>query len=131
MTEAGLGEVTDFPFVQAPDRSQVADGLRLLTELGALAEPDGRQRTRLTTIGHRLAALPLDPRLARMLLEAERQGCLREMLVIVAGLSIVDPRERPAEDPGRADALHRRFWSRDRRRRAGQSTARSRTSWLG
>ncbi|HWJ54188.1 MAG TPA: ATP-dependent RNA helicase HrpA, partial [Propionibacteriaceae bacterium] len=111
MTEAGLGEVTDFPFVQPPDRSQVADGLRLLTELGALAEPGGRQRTRLTTIGHRLAVLPLDPRLARMLLEAERQGCLREMLVIVAGLSIVDPRERPAEDPSRADALHRRFWA--------------------
>ncbi len=109
MTEARLGEVTDFPFVQAPDRSQVADGLRLLNELGALAG-DGK-RTRLTRIGHRLAALPLDPRLARMLLEADRLGCLREVLIIAAGLSIVDPRERPADDPSRADALHRRFWS--------------------
>jgi ATP-dependent helicase HrpA len=111
MAEARLGEVTEFPFVQAPDRSQVADGLRLLTELGALADSGGRSRTRLTRIGHRLAALPLDPRLARMLLEADRLGCLREMLVVAAGLSIIDPRERPAEDPSRADALHRRFWS--------------------
>jgi ATP-dependent helicase HrpA len=110
MTEARLGEVADFPFVQPPDRSQIADGLRLLTELGALAEGGGRH-TRLTRTGHRLAALPLDPRLARMLLEADRLGCLREVLVIVSGLAIVDPRERPAEDPSRADALHRRFWS--------------------
>ena len=125
MTAARLGEVADFPFVEAPDRSQIADGMRLLTELGALARRSDRE-TRLTAIGHRLAALPLDPRLARMLLEAERQGCLREMLVIVSGLSIADPRERPAEDPERAETMHRRFWSpavspepvdgRDRRR---------------
>ena len=110
MTSARLGEVADFPFVESPDRSQVADGMRLLTELGALADPE-RRETRLTPIGHRLAALPLDPRLARMLIEAERQGCLREMLVIVSGLSIIDPRERPTEDAERADALHRRFWA--------------------
>ena len=72
--------------------------MRLLTELGALAEHGAAPRPRLTAIGHRLAALPVDPRMGRMLLAAERQGCLREMLVIVPGLSIADPRERPAED---------------------------------
>ena len=111
MAAARLGAIADFPFVEAPDRSQVADGLRLLTELGALAEPGQRDAPRLTDVGQRLAALPVDPRLGRMLVEAERQGCLREMLVIVSGLSIVDPRERPADAPERADALHRRFWT--------------------
>ena len=111
MAAARLGAIADFPFVEAPDRSQVADGLRLLTELGALADSDQRESPRLTAVGRRLAALPVDPRLGRMLVEAERQGCLREMLVIVSGLSIVDPRERPAEATERADALHRRFWA--------------------
>jgi ATP-dependent helicase HrpA len=111
MAAARLGAIADFPFVEAPDRSQVADGLRLLTELGALADPAQRDSPRLTDTGQRLAALPVDPRLGRMLVEAERQGCLREMLVIVSGLSIVDPRERPADQTERADALHRRFWT--------------------
>ena len=111
MTAARLGDIADFPFVEPPDRSQVADGLRLLTELGALREPGRQGQPRLTEVGRRLAALPVDPRLGRMLVEAERQGCLRELLVIVAGLSIVDPRERPADAPEKADALHRRFWT--------------------
>ena len=110
MTAAELGDIAAFPFLEPPDRSQINDGLRLLTELGALAEPERGARPRLTKVGRRLAAVPVDPRLGRMLLEADRQGCLREMLIIVAGLSIVDPRERPAEHRDRADALHRRFW---------------------
>ena len=66
---------------------------------------------RLTTIGRRLAQLPVDPRLGRMLLAGETYGCLREVLVITSGLSIQDPRERPAEHREQADALHRRFWA--------------------
>ncbi len=117
MAAAELGDIASFPFVEAPDRSQVSDGLRLLTELGAVRGAEGSRRThaegevRLTKIGQRLAAIPVDPRMGRMLLAAERQGCLREMLVVVAGLSIPDPRERPAEHRERADALHRRFWA--------------------
>ncbi len=119
MAAAELGDIASFPFVEAPDRTQVSDGLRLLTELGALhgSEREGARRNRvegevrLTKVGQRLAAIPVDPRMGRMLLAAERQGCLKEMLVVVAGLSIPDPRERPAEQRERADALHRRFWA--------------------
>jgi ATP-dependent helicase HrpA len=111
MTAAELGDIATFPFVDAPDNSQINDGLRLLTELGAISEAANRTRPRLTMIGRRLAALPIDPRLGRMLLAAERHGCLREMLIIVSGLSIQDPRERPVEQRDKADALHRRFWS--------------------
>ncbi|GAA1428732.1 ATP-dependent RNA helicase HrpA [Microlunatus lacustris] len=111
MTAAGLGDIAAFPFVEAPDGSQIADGLRLLEELGALAEGGSRTRATLTEVGRRLAVLPVDPRMGRMLLAAEGQGCLREMLVIVSGLSIQDPRERPAEHREAADALHRRFWA--------------------
>ena len=109
MAAADLGEISSFPFVDPPDGSQVADGLRLLTELGALSYRDTRSTPRLTGVGRQLAALPIDPRMGRMLVAADRQGCLREMLVIVAGLSIQDPRERPAEQRDWADALHRRF----------------------
>jgi len=111
MTAAELGDVATFPFVDAPDNSQIKDGLRLLTELGAISDPASRTRPRLTMIGRRLAALPIDPRLGRMLLAAERHGCLREVLIIVSGLSIQDPRDRPVEQRDKADALHRRFWS--------------------
>ena len=119
MAAAELGDIASFPFVEAPDRTQVTDGLRLLTELGAVrpAGKDGARHgrvdgeVRLTKVGQRLAALPVDPRMARMLLAAEREGCLSEMLVIVAGLSIPDPRERPVEQRERAEALHRRFWA--------------------
>ena len=103
MTALGLGDVGAFPFVDPPDRRAVADGVALLNELGAL-ENGG-----LTQIGRTLAQLPIDPRLGRMVLEAERNGCLHEVLVIAAALSIQDPRERPAEKQEAADAAHRRF----------------------
>ncbi|MFL5518725.1 MAG: ATP-dependent RNA helicase HrpA, partial [Gemmatimonadales bacterium] len=111
MSAADLGDLAAFPFLEPPDQGQIRDGIRLLEELAALKPGADRERPRLSGIGRRLAALPVDPRLGRMLLAAERQGCLREMLVLVSGLSIQDPRERPAEHRDKADALHRRFWT--------------------
>ncbi len=110
MAEADLGEIATFPFVEPPDESQVTDGLRLLEELGAL-EQGSRHRPTLTAVGRNLARLPVDPRLGRMLVEADRLGCLREALVLVAALAIPDVRERPAELREKADLLHRRFWA--------------------
>jgi ATP-dependent helicase HrpA len=113
MADAGLGDIARFPFVEPPDASQVRDGLRLLTELGAIQTgsrtPHGT--VRLTRIGHRLARLPVDPRLGRMLVEADRLGCLREVLAITAGIAIPDVRERPEAEQAAADAAHRRFWA--------------------
>ncbi|SFA49558.1 ATP-dependent helicase HrpA [Rhodococcoides kroppenstedtii] len=112
MASLGLGAVEKFPFVEPPDPRSVRDGLGLLTELGALdtaphaGDHDG---PRLTALGRELAGLPVDPRMARMLVEAHRSGCLPEMLVIVAALSIQDVRERPAEHQQAADEMHRRF----------------------
>ncbi len=106
MTSLGLGDVEAFPFVEAPDSRQIKDGVDLLRELGAL-QP-GRD-LRLTEIGTRLARLPLDPRLARMVLEAEKQGCVAEVLVIASALSIQDPRERPTDKQAQADQQHARF----------------------
>ncbi len=103
MTALGLGDVDAFPFLDPPDQRAVRDGYALLEELGAI---DG---VRLTRLGTRLARLPVDPRLGRMVLEAERHGCVREVLVITAALSIQDPRERPAEKRGEADEMHQRF----------------------
>ncbi len=112
MADAGLGDIVDFPFVEPPDSAQVRDGLRLLTELGAIAPGKGKHNgVRLTAVGRTLARLPVDPRLGRMLVEADRLGCLREVLPIVAGLAIPDPRERPADAEALADAAHRRFWA--------------------
>ncbi|MFT3969942.1 MAG: ATP-dependent RNA helicase HrpA [Micropruina sp.] len=179
MAQARLGDIARFPFVEPPDAAQISDGLRLLTELGAIesdrgesrglsgprpgprglsgprpgqvstsstsgggevstsstsddggvstgsisggAAPtraDGRRRrggrggqVRLTRIGHQLARLPVDPRLGRILVEAERQGCLREAQAVVAGLTVPDVRERPADKQEQADQLHRRFFS--------------------
>ena len=116
MASLGLGAVEDFPFLDAPDRRAVRDGVALLVEIGALAQdredadaaPTSSQY-RLTGIGRDLARLPIDPRLGRMLLEAERLGCASEVLVIVAALSIQDVRERPAEHQGTADASHARL----------------------
>ncbi len=107
MAALDLGEVADFPFVDPPDSRNIADGVRLLEELGAFAP--GRGRSRLTDVGRKLAQLPVDPRLGRMILEAGRNGCAREVLIITAALSIVDPRERPAESREAADAMHARF----------------------
>ncbi|MCC2313411.1 ATP-dependent RNA helicase HrpA [Cellulomonas xiejunii] len=104
---ASPDEVVDFPFVDPPDVRSVRDGVGLLTELHALEEVRGR--TRLTETGRQLAQLPIDPRLARMVVEAGRRGVAREVVVIAAALSIQDPRERPAESRETADALHRRF----------------------
>ncbi|MGB7818501.1 MAG: ATP-dependent RNA helicase HrpA, partial [Ornithinibacter sp.] len=115
MTSLGLGDIARFPFVDAPDPRQVADGIRLLEELGAFATGDqgrGRHRgrgRRLTASGRTLARLPLDPRLGRMVIEAGRLGCTREVLVIVAALSIQDPRERPVDKAAQADQSHARF----------------------
>src|SRR5579859_4391258 len=102
-----LGEVADFPFVDPPESRNITDGIRLLEELGAL-EPGGEQ-TRLTGLGRKLARLPVDPRLGRMILEARQHDCLREVLIITAALSIQDPRERPADAREAADAMHARF----------------------
>jgi ATP-dependent RNA helicase HrpA len=102
-----LGEVADFPFVDPPESRNIADGVRLLEELGALAPGGGA--TRLTPLGRKLARLPVDPRLGRMILEARHHGCIREVLIITAALSIQDPRERPAEAREAADAMHARF----------------------
>lgn len=121
MAALGLGAVEDFPFLDAPDSRQVRSGLQLLTEIGAIEPagttsarsdeaPDrGRRGPRLTEIGRRLARLPIDPRLGRMLLEAGELGCVGEVMVIVAALSIQDVRERPADKQEASDTLHRRF----------------------
>jgi ATP-dependent helicase HrpA len=104
MTAIGLGDVAAFPFVDPPDRRSIADGVALLEELGALG-PDGA----LTPVGRKLAQLPVDPRIGRMILEADRYGVLREVIVIAAALSIQDPRERPVEAQEAARAMHARF----------------------
>ncbi|MET0741582.1 MAG: ATP-dependent RNA helicase HrpA [Candidatus Nanopelagicales bacterium] len=103
MAALRLGDVADFPFLDPPDRRQVRDGVQLLEELGALTDQ------RLTDVGRRLAQLPIDPRIGRMLLEADGLGCVNEVLVIAAALSIQDPRERPADAQETADAAHARF----------------------
>ena len=108
----GFGDIEAFPFVEAPDARSIKDGLLLLEELGALAPSDDGQ-VRLTTIGRRLARLPVDPRLGRMVLEADRHGCVAELLVITAALSIQDPRERPRDQEQRAQELHGRFADHD------------------
>ncbi|HVW33306.1 MAG TPA: ATP-dependent RNA helicase HrpA, partial [Acidimicrobiia bacterium] len=97
MAALGLGDVARFPFVDAPDARSIKDGVALLEELGALDPAEKNPKKRLTPLGRRLAQLPLDPRLGRMVLEAERQGCLDEVMVIAAALSIQDPRERPLD----------------------------------
>ncbi|HEX2358002.1 MAG TPA: ATP-dependent RNA helicase HrpA [Micromonosporaceae bacterium] len=109
MTALGLGDLAAFPFIDPPDRRNIADGVNLLHELGALDLDQADPRKRLTVLGRRLAQLPIDPRLARMVLEAERNGCLREVSVIAAGLSIQDPRERPTDNQQAADERHARF----------------------
>ncbi|KRF30057.1 ATP-dependent RNA helicase HrpA [Phycicoccus sp. Soil802] len=130
MTSLGLGDVGRFPFVDAPDARQVADGVRLLEELGAFAMSDAsgsespeaaseetrtrsrggrREGRQLTAYGRALARLPVDPRLGRMLIEAGKLGCAREVLIIVAALSMQDPRERPADKQTQADQSHARF----------------------
>jgi len=110
MISLELGEITDFPFVEPPDTRSVNDGIALLQELGALDGKDVSDgKSGLTPVGRQLAALPVDPRLGRMLVEADRNQCLREVLVIAAALSVQDPRERPTEQRQAADEKHARF----------------------
>jgi ATP-dependent helicase HrpA len=112
MTAIGLGDVARFPFLEPPDRHAIRDGYALLDELAALHAPvdgvkDGPRQ--LTRIGRSLARLPVDPRLGRMVLEADQLGCVREVLVIASALSIQDPRERPQEKREQANEFHNRF----------------------
>ncbi|WP_425555345.1 ATP-dependent RNA helicase HrpA [Kitasatospora arboriphila] len=109
MTAAGLGDIAAFPFLDPPDSRNIKDGVNLLHELGALDPAEKDHRKRLTPLGRKLAQLPVDPRMARMVLEADRLGCVRDVMVIAAALSIQDPRERPAEKRQAADDRHRRF----------------------
>ncbi|WP_245717862.1 ATP-dependent RNA helicase HrpA [Nocardia miyunensis] len=117
MTALGLGDIESFPFVEPPDSRAIRDGIALLEELGALTRRDDREKAgstsstalALTPIGREMAQIPVDPRMARMLVEAQRGGCLAEVLVIVAALSIQDVRERPVEHQQAADAQHARF----------------------
>ncbi|GAA1772076.1 ATP-dependent RNA helicase HrpA [Agromyces humatus] len=109
MASLGLGAIEEFPFLTPPDARGIRDGLELLRELGALddgARGDGPQ---LTRVGRQLSRLPIEPRFARMVLESKAQGVSREVLAIVAGLTIQDPRERPLEKREQADGFHARF----------------------
>lgn len=104
MAALGLGEIETFPFLDPPDRRSIRDGVQLLQELGAF-DADGA----ITDVGRRLAQLPVDPRLGRMILQADTEGCVREILVLAAALSIPDPRERPADREDAARQKHARF----------------------
>lgn len=104
MAALQLGDIENFPFLDPPDRRSVRDGVQLLTELGAF----DRQGA-ITERGRRLARLPVDPRLGRMILAAQTEGCVREMLVLAAALSIPDPRERPSDREEAARQKHARF----------------------
>lgn len=109
------GDISRFPFVQPPASRAINDGVNLLRELGALTERPRRPRkgrgnsATLTAIGRAMAAFPVDPRLARMIIEGGRRGCAKEMMVLAAALTIQDPRERPADVRAEADAMHARF----------------------
>ncbi|MBU7597467.1 ATP-dependent RNA helicase HrpA [Streptomyces sp. P38-E01] len=118
MTAAGLGEIERFPFIDPPDHRSIKAGVQLLEELGALEagsagkpvkQQGGRKGRVLTDTGRRLAQLPVDPRLGRMVLEADSNGCVREVMVIAAALSLQDPRERPSDKQQQADQQHARF----------------------
>ncbi|ASW57587.1 ATP-dependent helicase [Plantactinospora sp. KBS50] len=113
MTAIGLGDIGAFPFVEPPERRNITDGVNLLHELNALDPAGTDTDRRLTPLGRRLAQLPVDPRLARMVLEGERVGCATEVVVIAAALSIQDPRERPADRQAQADQAHARFTDRE------------------
>ncbi|OIV38658.1 ATP-dependent RNA helicase HrpA [Mangrovactinospora gilvigrisea] len=109
MTSIGLGDIAAFPFLEPPDRRQITDGVNLLHELGAL-DPTVKDKNRnITALGRKLAQMPVDPRLGRMVLEADRNGCLREVMVLAAALSIQDPRERPVDKQTQASQAHARF----------------------
>jgi len=104
MISLGLGDIAAFPFLQPPDSRGIKDGLDLLAELGAVAKDQT-----ITRVGKQLSQLPIDPRLARMVIESKQHGTTREVMAIVAALSIQDPRERPLEKRPQADQQHARF----------------------
>ena len=104
MQALGLQAVDQFPFIDPPQPKAIADGYQLLGELGAVD-----RENRLTETGRQLAALPLDPRLGRMILEARGQQALAEVLIVASALAVQDPRDRPPERQQAADAAHRRF----------------------
>ncbi|WP_405472208.1 ATP-dependent RNA helicase HrpA [Paenarthrobacter ilicis] len=112
----GPKDVENFPFVEPPDSRAINDGVTLLRELGALASPKaaddrgkGRGASGLTAVGHQLAQLPVDPRLGRMIVEAGKRGCVREVMILAAALTIQDPRERPTDKQQLASEKHARF----------------------
>lgn len=107
MTSLGLGDIAAFPFVEAPDQRNIQDGVRLLDELSAIKFKHNHYQ--LTEIGLSLAQLPLDPKLGRMIIEAKKQGCIKEVMIIASALSIQDPRERPLDKQQASDEKHRRF----------------------
>ncbi|MDF9389011.1 ATP-dependent RNA helicase HrpA [Vibrio sp. 1151_11] len=117
MTALGLGDIEAFPFVEAPDKRNIQDGVRLLEELGAILPDTNKHghdsKKQLTDMGRKLARLPIDPRLARMVLEAPKLGCVKELMVIAAALSIQDPRERPSDKQQASDEKHRRFFDEE------------------
>jgi ATP-dependent helicase HrpA len=112
MLSLGFGDITSFPFLTKPDSRGVKAAFDLLLELGAVRQPtrgEGGGAARLTDLGREISRLPIDPRFARMLIEAKRTGVQRDVLAIVAGMSIQDVRERPEERREEADRLHARF----------------------
>ena len=111
MTALGLDDIEAFPFVDAPDKRHIQDGVKLLEELGAFetVQTKSGEKRLLTRVGRQLAQIPVDPRLAKMILSAVNFGCVYEMMIIVSALSIQDPRERPQEKQQASDEKHRRF----------------------
>lgn len=111
MTALGLDDIEAFPFVDAPDKRHIQDGIKLLEELGAFetVQTKSGEKRLLTRVGLQLAQLPVDPRLTKMILSAVNFGCVYEMMIIVSALSIQDPRERPQEKQQASDEKHRRF----------------------
>jgi ATP-dependent helicase HrpA len=115
MIALNLGDISAFPFIDRPAAKNIQDGFNLLKELGAITESAkagsrSASRYSLTARGRLMAAIPLDPRLSRMLIQAQKEGCLNEIAVIAAALSIQDPRERPAEETDAADRIHAKYY---------------------
>ena len=115
MLSLNLGDISTYPFIDPPHQKNIRDGADILGELGAIAietkdrdSGDGR-RYSLTERGKMMARLPIDPRISRMIIEAEREGCVNEILIISSALSVQDPRERPLESEKEADKVHARF----------------------
>jgi len=108
LASLNLGDVYQFPYVEAPDSGMIRDGYKLLFELGAVNKPSG-EHIKITKVGRQMAHLPIDPRLGRMLLAAKEQGVVEELLVIVSALSIQDVRERPMDKQQASDQKHSRF----------------------